>query len=85
METIKELEERIAGIECAFCRELEVHKWAESELLHHEYSVALVDRVGLKHKYGANTVQKVYYAENGDRGYPLNYCPMCGRKFGDDE
>lgn len=73
----------MSGNKCEFCDTLEVHHYADNlptpdgiKLLH-EYRVALVCRSWKKgNKLHAGRTTD--YMRAG-RGYPLNYCPECGR------
>lgn len=71
--------------ECMFCQTLEVYRFDDTlytpggvKLLH-EYRVALVRRSWKKgNKLHAGRTTD--YMRAG-RGYPLNYCPECGRQL----
>ena len=75
--------------ECVFCESLDESKWIDERLarndpdpeceLEQRYSVAIVKRTFLKGSEGCRGTMTDYGYRRRADGYPLNFCPECGR------
>lgn len=70
---------------CSFCEAMKTNKniditskkfFPEQE---RRYSVAIVKRLFVKGRYGSQSTSTDYRYRGC--GYPLNYCPECGKKM----
>ena len=83
---------------CKFCEAVRANEdvdavsraWTEKFGYEYEitYSV-VIERIGfLKRladgKYAPASGSRSFQYERGDKGFALNYCPECGKKFGGD-